>query len=294
MPHLAAKLAILQGCADAGYEAEPEWSEGCWRADVLAVQGNRRIAFEVQWSRQTLHDLLARQERYGHEGVRGCWFVRFPPRGLPRTDDERDIEARRDLPLFLLQPDPDMGPAVLLNGRGYPLDRFVAALLTGQIHFRRQVEIPAGQPVSLRFFEVTCWSCGNVSHACCLERPAYLSDCGLALALHRRWYATARAALRPEVQRAMWAFLLTDEGLRLRVGTVKPRPTPTRPDPPLSFGCFYCDATLDDYLLLRHEERARSTQGWSAVYDTTVCLPKDLILQRPHWCFPVVGTFCSV
>jgi hypothetical protein len=185
-----------------------------------------------------------------------------------------------------------MSPAVLLNGRRYPLDRFVTALLSGQIRFRRCLEIPADQPVSLRFFEVPCWGCGNISHACCLDRPAYFSDCGLSLPLHRRWYDTARAVLRREVQRAIWAFLLTDEGLRLRVGTVKPRPTETRPDPLPTFGCFHCDAPLDDYLLFRYEEHARATQAWAAIHHTTVCLPQSLTMQRPHWCFPPHGWFC--
>jgi Competence protein CoiA-like family len=123
--HLYAKYAILLACLETGYEASTEWDEGPWRADVLARQGNRRVAFEVQWIRQSLAEMLERQERYRRSGVRGCWLVREAPEEMIRSGLS-DLEARQELPLFELSWD-GTGFAVLVNGRQYPLGDFPAS-----------------------------------------------------------------------------------------------------------------------------------------------------------------------
>src|SRR5579859_2873361 len=119
LDHLAAKQAIVRGCERAGYQVWTEWEGPRWRADVLAASESTRVAFEVQWSRQTLRDTLLRQQRYADDGVRGCWFFRVPPQGLKRTGDEQAVTAREDLPLFLLQQDHHATSRVYLNGRHY-------------------------------------------------------------------------------------------------------------------------------------------------------------------------------
>lgn len=117
--HLYAKYAILQACRERGYEASTEWDEGPWRADVLARKDGRGVAFEVQWTRQSLDELLERQGRYRRSGVRGCWLVRQAPEELIRSGLS-DLGARRDLPLFELEW-AGQGFVVWLNGRQYPL-----------------------------------------------------------------------------------------------------------------------------------------------------------------------------
>jgi competence protein CoiA len=71
--HLAIKAAIVRACHAAAYSAETEVAGPDWRADVLAVRGTTRVAFEVQWSVQTLAETVARQERYARDEIRGCW-----------------------------------------------------------------------------------------------------------------------------------------------------------------------------------------------------------------------------
>ncbi|MCK4501234.1 hypothetical protein KAU11_12105, partial [Candidatus Babeliales bacterium] len=51
--HLLAKSEVLLGCKDAGWEAISEFSKKDWIADVIAIKGKNRIAFEIQWSNQT-------------------------------------------------------------------------------------------------------------------------------------------------------------------------------------------------------------------------------------------------
>lgn len=77
--HLRAKVAIMEACRENGWEAIPEFSEKDWRTDILAVQGQKRIAFEVQWSKQSYEETKYRQERYKESNVRGCWFFRIVP-----------------------------------------------------------------------------------------------------------------------------------------------------------------------------------------------------------------------
>ena len=81
--HLLAKATIALACWRAGYSVttEARGPGGRWVADVLATPPDRGapLAFEVQWSDQTLDATLARQAAYAADGVRGCWFFRRPP-----------------------------------------------------------------------------------------------------------------------------------------------------------------------------------------------------------------------
>ena len=288
--HLAAKLAIVQGCERAGFQPHPEWLEDGWRADILAVRGPLRIAFEVQWSRLSLEETVQRQDRYARAGVRGCWFFRYPPVGLRQPHDEQPLVARHDLPAFLLPHDPDGAPCVCLNGHTLPLDRFVAQLLSGKVRFRRRARIARWQPVCLRFYDFACWRCGGLSHVYCLDRRTYGATCGIEMPLHRGWFDASRPALRPEIQRAAWSFLLTDQGLNLRLGSIKPRTMGGRER--MSFGCFWCDEPFPDYPLWHREDEVRRQDSWTATHRTVVRSSGPYTLHRPHWCLPTDSLYC--
>jgi competence protein CoiA len=76
--HLLAKTEIVRVCQQFGYDAKTEVSGSDWRADVLATKTDRgqliRLAFEVQWSPQTLEETAARQAKYQRDGIRCCWL----------------------------------------------------------------------------------------------------------------------------------------------------------------------------------------------------------------------------
>ncbi|MDR2886942.1 MAG: hypothetical protein LBV26_02910 [Bacteroidales bacterium] len=69
--HLRAKIAIMEACRENGWKAIPEFSETNWRADVLAIQNEKKIAFEVQWSKQTFEETKFRQDRYKESNSKG-------------------------------------------------------------------------------------------------------------------------------------------------------------------------------------------------------------------------------
>ncbi len=112
--HLKAKADIVVASQHAGYAALTEVAGDDWRADVLAVKGAVRIAFEVQWSFLRLDRARYRQERYARDGVRGCWFFRNPPPQLARGDD---LKAVQELPIFHMFSNADHTFSVALNGR---------------------------------------------------------------------------------------------------------------------------------------------------------------------------------
>lgn len=73
--HLLGKQLIAEAVQEAGWvalteEAGISKNGEKWIADVLAVQGDKKIAFEVQWSPQTIEDTNTRQKIYKGSGVR--------------------------------------------------------------------------------------------------------------------------------------------------------------------------------------------------------------------------------
>jgi len=96
--HLKAKIEIIEACRLNGWKAIPEFVGTNWRADVLAVKNDKKIAFEVQWSKQTFEETKFRQDRYKESNVRCCWFFRTAPKELRNYDDT--LIADKDIPSF--------------------------------------------------------------------------------------------------------------------------------------------------------------------------------------------------
>jgi competence protein CoiA len=83
--HLLAKRAVYEGCLDAGWEALMELAnpDGTWRADVLASRDGTKVAFEIQWSRQSAARTLERQRGFSQRDVRCFWLFRRLPFATP-------------------------------------------------------------------------------------------------------------------------------------------------------------------------------------------------------------------
>ena len=76
--HLAAKAEIVRVCHELGWNALSEYVGNQWRADVYATRGRYRLAFEIQWSTQTLQVTRERHAAYGPD-IKCCWlFKRLP------------------------------------------------------------------------------------------------------------------------------------------------------------------------------------------------------------------------
>ena len=257
-------------CQRAGYTALTEVAGDDWRADVLAVQGSNRIAFEVQWSFLRLDKAMYRQERYARDGVRGCWFFRNPP---PQWMRGGDLKAQQDLPLFHLYSNADHTFSVAVNERLYGLGEVVEALLSGRIHFCKTARAERDQRLQMTPFEIACPHCGRPTRLFYVT-PQLTARCGRKFRLRDHAQAFAR---RSEVRAAALPLFKDDA----RLGRVTAE----------GFHCVACDKLLDEKsveMALYGTNRLASAES----IEIDVRLSKPIISGAPHWCFPDDGVFC--
>jgi hypothetical protein len=284
--HLAGKDAILQACLESGYAARTEYAEGPWRADVVAVKDSLRVAFEIQLGRLPLHEIAARQARYRESGVRGCWFCTQPPAELRASEVTGDLIARRDLPLFEIEPDLEHAFVVHLNGRQYPLKQIAGALLGGRIAFRETASARLERAITVGFYTVQCRRClGDAAIYRLLRRSCRgRTACGAAL----RWTgesapdeAGARM-IRTAVQSAVRSAIRADGSLAARLAVTR-RQKPGGENASWRFGCPHCGASLF---------RAKTARRPDAVAVGMAGAAGDVRLDWPHWCCADGGSFC--
>ncbi|MDX2161704.1 MAG: hypothetical protein SF162_10295 [bacterium] len=263
--HQAAKLTILGACRAAGWQADPEVIGGDWRADVLAVRGETRIAFEVQWSFLKLDEALARQDRYARDGVRGCWFFRTPPAWMIHEPDDpavrRTLKAWKRLPLFHLYPNLSGTFSVDLNGTVHPLEAFVTRLIGGGVHYCTHAAAPPGTQVqaAIRWYDVRCPACGAISRVHGASAWG-TSACGAAFPVDE-----ARLVFDAAVLAA----------LRL-------------PSHMTAFACRACESPFDAETLAA----ARYGVRREAALMVAVTLREPLRAPVPHWCAAPQGSWC--
>ncbi len=274
--HLLAKVAIAQACAEAGWAVDIEHTERDWRADVLADRGGQRVAFEVQWSRQTLAETLARQARYRAAGVRGCWFFRYPPRELHRPGSDTDLEARRDLPLFSFATGGDhAGYRAYVGGRPYPLGQVVGALLGKGIAFRAHRTFVGDHAMDITFYDKSCPACGALSRLYGVasgEGAIPRAPCGGRVLL---WSGTPYHPDVAHAARRLQEAGPRHDGIPLALS-----------EPAVGFRCPGCRARLAP-----PPGREAAVHAVARAADVTFTRP--LCDPYPHWCYPPDGPFCA-
>lgn len=170
--HLLCKTEIDQACKVMGYDVKTEASGLDWRADVLATKQGKngliKLAFEVQWSHQTLKETEERQQKYTRDGIRCCWLFKDLP----------ICEPRQDLPMFQLRFDETELPNVITDTRCFKLFDFVTELLSHHFHFCSFYQYDKQQNIRLIFFPVNCWKCKRKYHIYHIREQSYKSICG--------------------------------------------------------------------------------------------------------------------
>jgi len=97
--HLTLKSLVATAIMDCGWSVATEVRGRTdkgeeWIADILACRGSRRIAVEIQWSRQSTEDTYTRQARYQRSNVRGLWL--FKQADYPNDADVPAIRVHRN------------------------------------------------------------------------------------------------------------------------------------------------------------------------------------------------------
>ena len=165
--HLLAKIIIAKSAYMAGWKVKTE-AEGIapsgnpWRADVLCERGNGKIAFEVQWSRQTPEEMRRRQAIYRSSGVRCMWLVRSFNRSSFVT-----LPSNQNCPAFEIQAATEgenfniVLPTIGREKLTITLSDFIAGSLLGRLtwwsyeHWQQSDTLP----FEIKGAETLCWKC---------------------------------------------------------------------------------------------------------------------------------------
>ena len=294
--HLKAKVAIMEACREQGWKAIPEFSEADWRADVLAVQGGNRIAFEVQWSRQTYEESCFRQERYKASNVRGCWFFRIPPKEM--TDYDKSLVANKDIPAFKIYKDEHSDIIAQVGQRQMPLKALVTALLNRKVKFCRHIRLKPKQEAIILFFQYECWECKKPQY-CYTVYPKFSTVCDLEYDMMGEMWSDGDIDKSPQIQIAVQQFLDSDKGKDIKVGPIKQRFSKTVQDSYLSYGCYYCDAIFGDFYLsesksyVHYDWEMTENRADKFIQHTAEVNLGEVVEERPHWCYSEDGHFCE-
>ena len=257
--HQALKKAVADACAAAGWDAVIEAGASGFRADVLAVRGGERRAFEVQLSGQTAEALYARQRRYEAAGIDAVWL--WPRKALPATADLAVFQLVREGNAWSIEHDTRM----------FTLAEFVRLVLERSIRFFNEL---IGR-LRVRFVEMQCWRCDEWSH---VHWADVESRCGQR-SLDAR---ISEFSVLDEV--GVW---IAQEGRHagIRQGKIKPRHSRTVGRSYLSFGCAACDAIFGDWFVQQALLEGR-------IYPEDACasfaIDAHPLARLPlaHWCLP--------
>lgn len=252
--HLRAKEIIATAIQRAGWTARVEQSgqtndQQTWIADVLASRGGKSaIAFEVQWSRQSLDETERRQNIYRSASVRGMWFMR-----------QHDFPISKDIPAFMLTFDEKTGEFhVLLPAATFmssyisardkhkpeywqqriELGRFVEGALRGNLRFAPHIGKMLPLDVSAAYTD--CWRCKKTT--------GIITDLCFAASRVQPDVADVHASIydfddddgngATLLMRTLHYTVLAKHG----IGEIRPRYSRTEGKKYLSNGCVHCDA----------------------------------------------------
>lgn len=280
--HLAAKAEIVRACHEVGWDVQSEFAGDKWRADVYATRGRHRVAFEVQWSPQTLEQTRERQVAYGAD-VKCCWLFRRVPLPSGQRYDPYASKPSADstLPMFRLSLT-DSGFTVEVDYHRVSLREFVQARLAGRIRFCEKRHYTARE-VQLTIFKENCPR-HSAFHAF-YTTEVLQSHCGALIETDVRgglhFQSDPHNALRSY---HLVGKIFANELKSLRV-SVKRRWSKTVRRSYWCFGCPECSWFLGDHFFFQK----MGEEG------TTLCseqIPHSEKFAEPHWCFPQNGRFC--
>lgn len=282
--HLRLKELIAVSCLAAGWKTEVEYSHADWRADIWATSARARIAFEVQLSPTTLEDLLARQNKYARDNVRGCWFYGEKAISAKSPWEPVPIPARSDLPAFDIHNRNGMDE-VRLGDCYYRLADAIRLLLQGRVQFcsRQQQEIRR----CIDFLYLQCWRCKRetgivkvsvLTSTCSGTYEETASDDGDGIDY----------VMKPFILKKAADFLSSKAGRGLEISAPERQYSPSSQRSYNSFRCCQCNALFGREFVLRVYEGEEQ----SLLVARHVISQRNVVERVPHWCISENRQFC--
>lgn len=282
--HDTIKKEIFSICNKLGYRAIEECRGNGWRADILVMHDDRKIAFEVQITRQTLKRTLERQAKFVADNVIGCWLFEKEP-----AKQQQELES---LPSFKLENVENTIYVSLKNRKSIPLEDFIRDFVQGNIKFCENLNILP--KVNIEFIEMECYKCGEVNHIFYIA--PFITPCNTKITYDEcKMWESDKLIFRPEILNKITEYSKTDKGKYLNLSKIKNRYSNTVGDSYMSFGCNKCDSLFGDFYISRAIFEAQC--GINKIVDK-ISLDveiEDIDLSRPipHWCHSGNDVFCE-
>jgi hypothetical protein len=305
--HLMLKAEILRAVRDAGWHGDTEicGAAGNWRADVMATQGTRQVAFEVQLSTIPFTELAARQQAYADDDVRGCWFYGYgalnpppPPKtNIPVFPLEfsdrhwREIRAQAKPRTQIKPPD-----HVKIGTHRMPLPEAVSALLHG--HFRRcgQQRVTTSKGIVIFQFH-ECWRCHRDFHIFCPAERGASCDERLPSNDHEDWITLPlKDAGAPWVVRKVEQYAAAHPEIDLEISYPGWFWAQSSRRKHFTFCCVHCGVLIAGEIfeqLLDENECMQSPEYFLGPIAMIPLRTKHELIDFPHWCYSKAHRFCS-
>lgn len=255
--HLLAKTIIAKAAISAGWKVTTEYKghtpDGTtWIADVMAERGTARVAFEVQWSPQTVEETVLRQNIYNCSNVRGLWLFK-----------QGNFISSKDVPAFRLVPrNPLDGFTVKLKKEGSFFDYRddwcwsqevdLAEFIKGSLTKRLSWALTAGirLPVTFEGVPIQCWKCKKTTTTL------------LNITFHLDRIYPGRESISVQIYDfeedlpTFQALLPKELYTHHHVGVIKRRYSKTINGQYISNGCVHCDALQGQFFEYRNACKA--------------------------------------
>jgi hypothetical protein len=277
--HIQAKAEILKACHKMGWDAICEFSEGEWRADVLATKGLKRIAFEVQLSYQSKEELTLRQERYMASNVRGCWFI-----ATPKKNPSYFPNANFEIPAFKIFRHEDKSLQIDLDGTSFPLFEFIIHPLSRRIRFCKYYSWSYPHIIKVTFIEFYCKNCGSKQHIgqC---KNTLRSVCGKSVSNEDFTIAENRSKMSQQIIRR--ASALSEKEITL--STLSNKEKYKCAESEYSYYCSHCNVPIGEYWINLLSDPNSNFERIEVEFHREDLQEKTYF---PHWCFSKHKNFC--
>lgn len=260
-----------------------------WVADVLANKGQRRVAFEVQWSPQSHQETALRQATLKDSSVRGLWLFQRPS----------NIQVSQEVPSVLLDVQLDPLTAAVripvqslssfsqdhaLRKESYhwaqtiELSRFVRGCLRGALIWAPGLNKIV--PLDLHAAEQRCWKCTRTTRIVTelVFRVDLLVPGAMPLSLRVEDFDSPAGA-------QCLATALAGTDLKSHgIGALRLRFSRTRGAAYLSNGCVHCDALQGAFF--EHEVSFEAVPTLTVECEMAEFLFGESVSDTPYrWCF---------